>query len=120
MKDDFDSGMGVPDDELAGGSAMSDLGDAGLGGADGEGEGDSEGGSAPGGRASGGARARKSSGAPKAAAKPKAGRPKHYVFDFRPPTKAFTLKLSFAKSRASRDEIIDALEGILKELRKKS
>jgi hypothetical protein len=55
-----------------------------------------------------------------AAAKPKAGRPKHYVFDFRPPTKAFTLKLSFAKSRASRDEIIDALEGILRELRKKS
>ena len=28
-----------------------------------------------------------------AAAKPKAGRPKHYVFAFRPPTKAFNLKL---------------------------
>jgi ParB family chromosome partitioning protein len=55
-----------------------------------------------------------------ATAKPKAGRPKHYVFAFRPPTKAFKLKLSFAKSRASREEIIDALEGILKELRKKS
>ena len=36
-----------------------------------------------------------------AAAKPKAGRPKHYVFAFRPPTKAFNLKLSFNKSRAS-------------------
>ena len=50
---------------------------------------------------------------------PKPGRPKHYVFAFRPPTKAFNLKLSFTKSRASRDEIIDALESILKELRKK-
>jgi ParB family chromosome partitioning protein len=53
-----------------------------------------------------------------AAAKPQAGRPKHYVFAFRPPTKAFNLKLSFNKSRASRDEIIDALEGILRDLRK--
>jgi len=53
----------------------------------------------------------------KAAAKPKAGRPKHYVFAFRPPTKAFNLKLSFNKSRASRDEVIEALEGIIRELR---
>jgi ParB family chromosome partitioning protein len=53
-----------------------------------------------------------------ATAKPKAGRPKHYVFAYRPPTKAFNLKLSFAKSRATRDEIIDALEAILRELRK--
>jgi ParB family chromosome partitioning protein len=53
----------------------------------------------------------------KESAKPKAGRPKHYVFAFRPPTKAFNLKLSFNKSRASRDEVIDALEAILKELR---
>jgi ParB family transcriptional regulator, chromosome partitioning protein len=52
------------------------------------------------------------------AAKPKAGRPRHYVFAFRPPTKAFNLKLSFNKSRASRDEIIDALEAILRDLRK--
>jgi len=51
--------------------------------------------------------------------KPKPGRPKHYVFAYRPTTKAFQLKLSFAKSRASRDEIIDALEAILKDLRKK-
>ena len=54
----------------------------------------------------------------KAAAKPKAGRPKHYVFAFRPPTKAFNLKLSFNKSRASREEIIDALEAIIQDLRK--
>jgi ParB family transcriptional regulator, chromosome partitioning protein len=53
-----------------------------------------------------------------AAAKPKAGRPKHYVFAYRPTTKAFNLKLSFAKSRATRDEVIDALEAILRELRK--
>src|SRR6266851_8000033 len=53
-----------------------------------------------------------------ATAKPRAGRPKHYVFAFRPPTKAFNLKLSFNKSRASRDEIIDALEAILRDLRK--
>jgi ParB family chromosome partitioning protein len=53
-----------------------------------------------------------------AAARPKAGRPKHYVFAFRPPTKAFNLKLSFNKSRASREEIIDALEAIIQDLRK--
>ena len=53
-----------------------------------------------------------------AAAKPKPGRPKHYVFAYRPPTKAFNLKLSFTKSRVSRDEIIDALEAILRDLRK--
>ena len=54
----------------------------------------------------------------KEAAKPKAGRPKHYVFAFRPPTKAFNLKLSFNKSRASKDEVIEALEAIIQELRK--
>jgi ParB family transcriptional regulator, chromosome partitioning protein len=54
-----------------------------------------------------------------AVAKAKAGRPKHYVFAYRPSTKAFNLKLSFAKSRATRDEIIDALEAILRELRKR-
>jgi ParB family chromosome partitioning protein len=53
-----------------------------------------------------------------AAAKPQAGRPKHFVFAFRPPTRAFNLKLSFSKSRASRDEIIEALEEIIKDLRK--
>lgn len=53
-----------------------------------------------------------------ATAKPKPGRPKHYVFAYRPPTKAFNLKLNFAKSRVSKDEIIDALEAILKDLRK--
>ena len=40
------------------------------------------------------------------------------VFAHRPPTKAFNLKLSFAKTRASRDDVIEALEAILRELRK--
>jgi ParB family transcriptional regulator, chromosome partitioning protein len=53
-----------------------------------------------------------------AVAKPRAGRPKHYVFAYRPPTKAFNLKISFAKSRASRDEVIDALEAIIRDLKK--
>jgi len=53
-----------------------------------------------------------------AVAKPKPGRPKHFVFAYRPPTKAFNLKLSFSKGRASKDEVIDALEAILRDLRK--
>jgi len=53
-----------------------------------------------------------------ATARPKPGRPKHYVFAFRPPTKTFNLKLSFQKSRVSRDEVIDTLEAILRDLRK--
>ena len=53
-----------------------------------------------------------------ASAKPKAGRPKHYVFAYRPETKAFNLKLSFSKARVNKDEIIVALEGIIRDLRK--
>jgi ParB family transcriptional regulator, chromosome partitioning protein len=53
-----------------------------------------------------------------ATAKPKPGRPKAYVFAYRPPDKTFNLKLSFGKSRASKDDVISALEAILKELRK--
>jgi ParB family chromosome partitioning protein len=52
-----------------------------------------------------------------AVAKPKAGRPKQYVFAYRPPTKAFNLKLQFAKTRVTKDEVIDALEAIIRELR---
>jgi ParB family chromosome partitioning protein len=52
-----------------------------------------------------------------ATAKPKAGRPKHYVFAYRAPSKTFNLKLSFAKSRVNRDEVIEALEAILEDLR---
>jgi ParB family chromosome partitioning protein len=53
-----------------------------------------------------------------ATATAKAGRPKHFVFAYRPPTKLFNLKLSFTRARVSREEVIDALEGILRELRK--
>src|SRR2546421_11601560 len=58
MKDDFDNGMGLPEDELTGSTSMSDPGDLGLGGMDAEDEMDS---GSPG-RPSGGARARSSSG----------------------------------------------------------
>ncbi|HQZ40104.1 MAG TPA: ParB/RepB/Spo0J family partition protein [Vicinamibacterales bacterium] len=50
----------------------------------------------------------------------KPGRPKAFVFAFKPPTKAFNLRLSFNKKSASRDEIISALETILDELRHQS
>lgn len=48
---------------------------------------------------------------------PKAGRPKAFVFAFKPPSKAFNLRLSFNKKTASKDEIISALEAILEDLR---
>lgn len=52
-----------------------------------------------------------------ATARPKPGRPKAYVFAFRPPTKAFSLRLSFAKARVEKEEIIEALQNIIRELR---
>jgi hypothetical protein len=55
MQDDFNNRMGLPDDELTGGSAMGDLGDSGD-----RAENDMDVGSEPTGRPSGGARARKS------------------------------------------------------------
>ncbi len=39
------------------------------------------------------------------------------MFAFRPPTKAFDLRLSFRKAKVEKDEIIDALENIIRELR---
>jgi ParB family transcriptional regulator, chromosome partitioning protein len=47
----------------------------------------------------------------------KAGRPKAFVFQYKAPTKAFSLKLNFRKSDVPKDEVISALEGILAELR---
>jgi ParB family chromosome partitioning protein len=49
--------------------------------------------------------------------KPKAGRPKAFVFSFKPQSKAFALRLSFHKKAASREDVIHALEAILEELR---
>ena len=51
------------------------------------------------------------------AIKPKPGRPKFFVFAFKPPTKAFDLRLSFKKSRVEKEEIIEALQNIIRDLR---
>jgi ParB family chromosome partitioning protein len=53
-----------------------------------------------------------------ATAKPKLGRPKAYVFKYRPQHKTFDLKLSFRKGHVEREEVIEALESILDELRR--
>jgi len=54
----------------------------------------------------------------KVVAKPKFGRPRNYVFQYRAPTKTFSLRLQFKKSDVDRTEVIAALEGIIAELRK--
>jgi ParB family chromosome partitioning protein len=53
----------------------------------------------------------------KQTAKPKVGRPKAFTFSYRPPTKAFNLRLSFRKGKADRDDVIAALEAIIEDLR---
>jgi len=53
----------------------------------------------------------------RATAKPKAGRPKPFVFKYRPPTKAFDLRLQFRRSEIDRSEVIAALEAIIADLR---
>ena len=53
----------------------------------------------------------------KETARPTAVRPKSFVFSFKPPTKTFNLRMTFRKGRVDKNEVIDALEGILKELR---
>jgi len=45
------------------------------------------------------------------------GRPKPFLFSFRPETKHFQLRMTFRKGRVEKAEIITALEGIIKELR---
>ena len=51
------------------------------------------------------------------AGKKKAGRPKAFVFQYKAPTKAFSLKLNFRKSDVPKDEVISALEAIISDLR---
>jgi len=46
-----------------------------------------------------------------------AGRPKPFVFAFRPDTKHFNLRMSFRKGKVDKAEIISTLEAIIKELR---
>jgi ParB family chromosome partitioning protein len=53
----------------------------------------------------------------KVTAKHKPGRPTAFTFNYRPQHKGFSLKLSFRKSAVERDEVIQALEGIIRELR---
>jgi ParB family chromosome partitioning protein len=53
----------------------------------------------------------------KVASRPKPGRPKAFVFHYRPPTKAFNLNLKFTKPDVDRSEVIAALEAIIDELR---
>ncbi len=53
------------------------------------------------------------------AARPQRGRPRSFVFNYRPPTKAFKLHLKFVKSDVGPGEIISALEAILAELRQR-
>lgn len=48
------------------------------------------------------------------------GRPKAFVFSYKPPTKAFNLRLAFAKGQVERTEIITALEAILTDLRQQA
>jgi len=52
-------------------------------------------------------------------AKPKPGRPKAFIFQYHPETKAFNLKLRFRKHNVEPDEIIAALEAIIEDLRRK-
>jgi ParB family chromosome partitioning protein len=53
----------------------------------------------------------------KETAAPKGGKAKAFTFSFKPPTKSFALRMSFKKARVDKAEIIEALEGILKELK---
>jgi ParB family transcriptional regulator, chromosome partitioning protein len=53
----------------------------------------------------------------KETSKAKGGKARAFVFAFKAPTKTFDLRLRFKKSRVDRHEIIETLEGILKELR---
>jgi ParB family chromosome partitioning protein len=47
----------------------------------------------------------------------KPGRPRAYVFSYRPPTKTFNLRLQFRKSDVDEGEVIAALESIISELK---
>lgn len=47
----------------------------------------------------------------------KASRTRPFVFSYRPQAKTFTLRLSFRKKTATREEIIEALEAIIRDLR---
>ena len=50
-------------------------------------------------------------------AKPTRGRPKSFVFRFQPREKTFKLALQFRKASVPKEEVIQALEAILEDLR---
>jgi ParB family chromosome partitioning protein len=52
-------------------------------------------------------------------AKPARGRPKSFVFRFQPREKTFSLALQFRKTQVPKEEIIQALQSILDDLRRK-
>jgi len=54
----------------------------------------------------------------KVAAMPKPGRPRAFVFQYRPPSKTFRLRLQFKRSDVRPAEVIEALEGIIDDLRR--
>lgn len=47
---------------------------------------------------------------------PSKGRPKHFVFRYRPKEKGFSLSLQFSKSQVAKDEIVRTLRSVLREL----
>ena len=53
----------------------------------------------------------------KETSKTNAGRPRPFLFSFKPETKHFQLRMTFRKGRVEKAEIISALEAIIKELR---
>ena len=55
----------------------------------------------------------------KETSKPKSGKPRSFIYSFKPPTKLFNLRMSFSKARVDKTEIIEALEAIIKELKHK-
>jgi len=65
----------------------------------------------------GGAAATREEARKAAASKPRLGRPKAFVFQYRPAAKTFNLKLQFKKSDVDRSEVIAALESIISELK---
>ena len=53
----------------------------------------------------------------KADAKRGRGRPRHYVFQFKPRGGPFSLALQFKRADVDRREVIEALEAVLRSLR---
>jgi hypothetical protein len=98
MKDDFDDGMGMPDDELTGGSSLSDVADITSGGLEGDLLGELE---EPAGRPSGGARAGKSAFVPRPRSVPKMAKPAKKKIAKKAPKKA-AKKKGARKAKAAR------------------